>query len=155
LARLTVAAELLGIEFYSQAIASKQFEGGKLKYLRRAQFNEREHLLAMSEVLTGAGQVPSTADDFTFTFPKGTFASRESIAKFGAALELVFVEAYLGAVGQFAASDLKVTAARIAANEAQHQSVFSGIAGGRPVGVSFPRALDYATVSDAINAYIT
>jgi hypothetical protein len=154
LARLTVAAELLGIEFYTQAIGSKKFEGAELNYLKKAQFNEQEHLVAMSEILTGAGQTASTADDFTFTFPKGTFASSASIAKFGEALETVFVQAYLGAVSQFTALDLKVTAARIAANEAQHQSVFADLASGRPVGVSFPVASDYATISDAVGAYV-
>ncbi len=155
LARLAVAAELLGIEFYTQAIASKQFKGAELNYLKRARFNEQEHLGAMSEILTGAGQTASAADDFTFTFPKGTFASSTSIAKFGDALETVFVQAYLGAVGQFAALDLKVTAARIAANEAQHQSVFADSASGQPVGVSFPVASDYATISDAVGTYVS
>jgi hypothetical protein len=77
------------------------------------------------------------------------------MAKFGEALETVFVQAYLGAVSQFTAPDLKVTAARIAANEAQHQSVFSNLASGQPVGVSFPVASDYATISDAVSTYTT
>ena len=154
LARLAVSAELLGIEFYNRAIASKKLRGAEVAYLRRALFNEQEHLKAMSEVLTGAGQTASTADDFTFTFPKGTFDSRESIAKFGVQLETVFVEAYLGAVGQLAAPDLKVTAARIAANEAQHQGVLMDIADGHPVGVSFPLAVSYDEISDALDAYI-
>jgi len=154
LARLLVSAELLGIEFYNQAIASRKFQGAELAYLKHALFNEQEHLKAVSEVLSGAGQTVSTADDFTFTFPKGTLDSRESIAKFGGELETVFVQAYLGAVSQFTAPDLKVTAARIAANEAQHQSVFSTITSGRPAGVSFPLAVSYDQVSDALDAYI-
>lgn len=154
LARLAVSAELLGIEFYDRAIASKKLRGAGPAHLRRALFNEQEHLKAMSEILTGAGQTASTADDLTFTFPKGTFDSPESIATFGEQLETVFVEAYLGAVGQFTAPDLKVTAARIAANEAQHQSVLSDMTSGRPVGVSFPRAVSYDQISDEIDAYI-
>jgi hypothetical protein len=154
LARLAVSAELLGIEFYGRAIASKKLQGAELAHLKRALFNEQEHLKAMSEVLTGAGQTASTADDFTFTFPKGTFDSPESIAKFGEKLETVFVEAYLGSVGQFTAPDLKVTAARIAANEAQHQSVFSDLTSGHPVGVSFPLAVSYDQISDTLDAYI-
>lgn len=155
LARLLVSAELLGIEFYKQAIASGKFQGAELAYLKKALFNEQEHLEAISEILTGAGQTVATADDFTFTFPKGTFDSRESIATFGAALETVFVQAYLGAVSQFSAPDLKLTAARIAANEAQHQSVFLGITTGRPVGVSFPLAVSYDEISDVLDAYIS
>ena len=98
LARLAVSAELLGIEFYGRAIASKKLRGAGPAHLKRALFNEQEHLKAMSEILTGAGQTVPTADDFTFTFPKGTFDSPESITTFGDALETVFVQAYLGAV---------------------------------------------------------
>ena len=155
LARLAVGAEILAVEFYTEAIAAKQFSGDAIKYFKRALFNEQEHLAAMSQVLSGAGQTPSTADDFTITFPKGTFDSRGSIAKFGVALETAFVGAYLGAVDSAAASDLKTTAARIAASEAQHLSVFSDRAANRPVGISFPAPIDYATVSDLLDAYLS
>ena len=155
IARLAVAAEILAIEFYTQAIAAKKFKGDATKYLKRALFNEQEHLTAMSQILNGAGQTPSTADDFTSTFPKGTFDSRGSIAKFGVALETAFLGAYLGAVDGVASSDLKTTAARIAASEAQHLSVFSELAANRPIGVSFPAPIDYATASDLLDAYLT
>lgn len=155
LARLTVGAEILAAEFYAQAIAAKQFSGDALKYLKRALFNEQEHLAAMSQILSGAGQTPSTADDFTITFPEGTFDSRGAIAKLGVALETAFVGAYLGAVDAFAPGDLKTTAARIAASEAQHLSVFSELADNRAVGVSFPAPIDYATASDLLDAYLT
>lgn len=155
LARLAVGAEILAGEFYTEAIASKQFVGDELKYLKRALFNEQEHLTAMSQILSGAGQTPSTADDFTIAFPKGTFGSRASIAKFGVALETAFVGAYLGAVDAFAPSDLKTTAARIAASESQHLSVFADIAANHPVGISFPVPIDYATASDLLDTYLS
>jgi len=154
-ARLAVGAEILAVEFYSEAIASKKFSGDTVKYLKRAQFNEQEHLTAMSLVLSGAGQAPSTADDFTITFPKGTFDSRGSIAKFGVAIETAFVGAYLGAVDAAGSSDLRTTAARIAANESQHLSVFSDLAANRPLGISFPAPIDYETASDLLDAYLS
>jgi hypothetical protein len=123
LARLAVGAEILAAEFYTEAIASKQFAGDELKYLKRALFNEQEHLIAVSQILSGAGETPATGDDFTVTFPKGTFASRGSIAKLGIGLETAFLGTYLGAVDAYAPNDLKTTAARIAASEAQHLSV--------------------------------
>jgi rubrerythrin len=155
LARLAIGAEILAAEFYTQAVASKQFAGEELKYLKRALFNEQEHLTAVSQILSGAGQTPATADDFTITFPKGTYASRESIAKLGVALESAFVGAYLGAVDAFSPGDLKTTAARIAASESQHLSVFSGITSGQPVGVSFPVAIDYETASGLLDPYLS
>ena len=155
LARLAVGAEILAGAFYTEAIASKQFGGDDLKYLKRALFNEQEHLTAVSALITAAGQTPSTADDFTITFPKGTFTSRDSIAKLGAALETTFLGTYLGAVGSLSTPDLQTTAARIAASEAQHLSVFSEITMDRPVGVSFPEPIDYATASGLLDPFLS
>ena len=148
-ARLAVATEILAAEFYTEAIASKQFAGNDLKYLKRALFNEQEHLAAVSEILTGARQTAATADDFTITFPKGTFDSRSSIAKQGTVLEAGFLGAYLGAVDELTAPDLKTTAARIAASEARHLGVF------QPAGVSFPLPLDLATASAFLDPYLS
>ena len=155
LCRLAVGGEILAVAFYSQGIASKKFAGDELKYLKKALFNEQEHLTAISAVITSTGQTPSTADDFTITFPKGAFDSRNSIAKLGVALETVFVGTYLGAVGSFTNGDLKTTAARIAANESQHLSVFSELTADRPVGVSFPLPIDYEASSDALDAFLS
>lgn len=155
LTRLAVGAEILAVAFYTQGIASKRFAGDELKYLRRTLFNEQEHLTALSKVITDAGQTPSTADDFTITFPKEAFASRNSIAKLGVVLETVFLGTYLGAVDTIASTDLKTTAARIAANESQHLSVFSGISFNRPVGVSFPAPIDYETASGLLDPFLS
>lgn len=155
LARLAVGAEILAVEFYTRAIASKTFSDDETKYFKRALFNEQEHLQAVSEVLAGAGQTPSTADDFDITFPDGTFDSRGSIARLGVALETAFVGSYLGAVDAFAPSDLKTTAARIAASEAQHLSVFSDLAANHPVGISFPAPLDVESASDLLDEYLS
>ena len=154
LARLAVGIELLAADFTAAAIDSKQFGGDELRVLRRTAFNEGEHLVAVSEILTGAGQTASTADDFDFAYPKGAFASRTSIAQLGVALETTSLRAYLGAVDAFTAGDLKTTAARIAASEAEHLSFFSRIANGRPVGVSFPAPLDYANASVALDPFL-
>jgi len=155
IARQAVAAEILAIEFYNQAIASKQLGNGEAKYLKRAQFNEQEHLKAVSDVITAAGQTPSTSDDFTITFPKNSFATAGSIAKLGTTLETAFVGAYLGAVDGLGDAGLKTTAARIAANESQHLSVFSDLSANRPVGVSFPEPLSFETVSDFLDDYLS
>jgi hypothetical protein len=155
LGRLAVGAEILAAEFYTQAIASRQFGAAGLKDLKRALFNEQEHLTAVSQILAGAGQTPETADDFDISFPKGTFASRESIAKFGVALETTLVGAYLGAVDSFAALDLKTTAARIAASESHHLSVFGALAADRPIGVSFPVPIDYETASTFLDQFLS
>ena len=155
LARLAVGAEILAAEFYTQAIASKKYGAAVSKDLRRALFNEQEHLKAVSEVISGAGQTPSTADDFDIAFPKNTFATRGSIAKFGVALETTMVGAYLGAVGSLDNPDLQTVAAQIASCESHHLSVFGELAADRPLGLSFPVPLDEATASTFLDQFLS
>jgi hypothetical protein len=152
-ARLLVGAELLAADFYAQAIASKQFSGDALKYLKRALFNEQEHYQAVAGILSGAGQAPATAADFDFAYPKGSFASKLAIAKLGVTLETAFLGAYLGAVDALLTNGLKQPVARIAASEAEHLSAFTRLSGGDPVGISFPNGLTIEEASNALDAY--
>jgi hypothetical protein len=152
-ARLLIAAELLVSDFYSKAIASKRFIGDALTHLKRGRFNEREHYKSVSGILTGAGQTPATAADFDFFYPKRTFGSKTSIAKLGVTLETTLLGSYLGAVDALETNALKQPVARIAASEAEHVSVFRRLAGGDPVGISFPNALTIDEASNALDAY--
>jgi Ferritin-like domain len=152
-ARLLVGAELLAADFYGVAIASKQFSGDTVAYLKRALFNEQEHYQSVAEILSGAGQTPATAADFDFAYPKGSFASKLSIAKLGVILETTCLGAYLGAVDALLTNGLKQPAARIAASEAEHLSVFTRLSGGNPIGISFPNALTIDEGSNALDAY--
>jgi hypothetical protein len=152
-ARMLVGAELLASDFYARAIASRRFSGDALKYLQRALFNEQEHDRTMSAVLSGAGQPPAVAEDFDFSYPKGSFASRAAVARLGVTLETVFLGAYLGAVDGFQTNGLKQPIARIAASEAQHLSMFSRLSGRDPIGISFPSPLTIDEASNAFDAF--
>ena len=151
--RLLIGAELLAADFYTQAVAAKRFQGAPLTYLKRALFNEVEHYQALSGILSGAGQTPATPDDFDFSYPKGSFAAKASIAKLGVTLETVVLGAYLGAVDGLQTHSLEQPVARIAASEAQHLSLFTGMSGGDPIGISFPDALSIDEASNALDAY--
>jgi hypothetical protein len=151
--RLLVAVELLSLDFYSRAIGSRRFDGGSQLELRRARSAERRHYAAASTILTDAGQVPATAADIDFSYPRGSFASRTAIAKLGARLESLSLGAYLGAVASLETPVYREHAARAAASEAQHLSVFSDVAGGRRLGSPLPAALPIARVSDLLDAY--
>jgi Ferritin-like domain len=152
-ARLLVAAELLGADFYARAIASKRFDARAQACLKRARFNEREHYESVARILSGAGQTPAAVTDFDFSYPKGTFASRTGIAKLGVTLETVFLGSYLGAVGALQTNALKQPLARIAASEAEHLGLLTQLAGGAPFGLSFPEALTIEEASNALDAY--
>jgi Ferritin-like domain len=152
-ARLLLAAELLAIDFYTRALAAKRFSRAAEATLRRALFNEREHYRAVAQILSGAGQTVTTAGDIDFSYARGAFASPGAIARTGVALERLLLGAYLGAVGSYRTAALKQPAALIAANEAQHLSVFAAERDNRPLGVSFPAPLTVDEASNALDAY--
>jgi len=152
--RMLVGAELLAIDFYSQAIASGRVApGSALANMRHALANEREHYEALSTVLADAGQVAASADDIDFTYPAGSFASRDAIAKLGIELEKTMLGAYLGAVDGLQANTLKRPFAQIAANEAQHLSALSSEALGRPIGKAFAASFTIDRVSDVLDGF--
>jgi hypothetical protein len=148
-----VTIELLALDFYSAAISSRHFHGAALTALRRARADEAKHRDAAAAVLTSAGQLPPVANDVDFSYPRGSFASRASIARLGARLESLFLGAYLGAVEGYEANALKQSAARAAASEAQHLSVFTTEARGERLGPAFPKAVAIDRVSNALNRF--
>jgi hypothetical protein len=149
-ARLLVALELLSLDFYTRAIGAG---GGSQLELRRARAGERRHYDVVADVLTDAGQVPATAQDIDFSYPRGSFTSSEAIARLGVRLESLSLGAYLGAVRSLQTTLYREHAARVAASEAQHLSVFAGAVGGRRLGPPLPAALSIDRVSDALDAY--
>jgi len=152
-ARLLVGAELLGLDFYTRAIAARRLHGDALGSLKRARLNERTHYDKMSEILSGAGQTPAVASDFDFSYPKGAFASKSSIAKLGVRLEAAFMGAYLGAVEGLQTNVFKQPVAQIAANEAEHLSVFMLLSGRSPIGIALPRPLTIDQASNALDVF--
>jgi Ferritin-like domain len=149
-ARLLVALELLSLDFYTRAIGAGG--GGQLE-LRRARAAERRHYEVIAALLTDAGQVPATAQDIDFSYPRGSFGSHAAIAKLGVRLESLSLGAYLGAVQSLQTPLYRDQAARAAASEAQHLSVFTAAVGGRRLGSPLPAALPLAKVSDALDGY--
>jgi Ferritin-like domain len=149
-ARLLVALELLSLDFYSRAIGAA---GGSQLELRRARAAERRHYDVVAAILTNEGQLPATAQDIDFTYPRGSFASGAAIARLGVRLESLSLGAYLGAVRSLQTPLYREHAARAAASEAQHLSVFAGAVGGRRLGPPLPAVLSIDRVSDALDAY--
>jgi hypothetical protein len=121
--------------------------------LKRARLNEREHYNEMSEILSASGQTPAVASDFDFTYPKGAFASKSSIAKLGVRLEAAVLGAYLGAVEGLQTNALKQPVAQIAASEAEHLSVLMRLSGRSPIGIALPRPLTIEEASNALDVF--
>jgi hypothetical protein len=149
IARLAATAELLAIDFYTNAIAGGAFKASELEYLHQARRNEQDHYHALAGVLRGGGP-----KNLRFQYPANAFSSRLSAARLGVALETAFVGAYLGAVTALKANALKGVAAQIGASESQHLSVFSDIATGAPIGPSFPQALSAGKATAAVSPFL-
>jgi Ferritin-like domain len=151
-ARLLVATELLGADFYARAIASRRVGPRLLKRLKLAHANELQHYQSMGTILSGAGFAPAGDGDIDFSYPRGAFRSEGSVAKVALELELVMLGAYLGAVDGMQTSALKPTVARIAASEAQHVAYLSTIKGLSSFQ-AFPNPMTIQQVSNALDAY--
>jgi hypothetical protein len=150
--KLAATAELLAIDFYTRGIDSGLFKADVLGYMVASRKNEQDHYDALAKVL-GAG----APRGLTFAYPDATFASAGSIATTGTALEEAFVGAYMGAIPALKDNGLKVVAAQIGANEAQHLTTFRSLAAdGRLVpNPSLPKALTAAEATAAVTPFLS
>lgn len=150
IAKLAATAELLAIDFYTRAIASKQLQGDELGYLASAMSNERAHYAALKGVLKSA-----TPAGLKFKYPSGAFASRKSVGRLGQALETAFVGAYMGAVTALKSNELKGVAAEIGACESRHLSVLSNIAANQIAPApDVPKVLTAAQATAAVTPFL-
>ena len=152
-ARLLVTVELLLLDFYARALKADRLGVPGRDAMRRASFNETEHLAAVSAILSGAGQRPPTAADIDFAYPAKTFGSAGSIARTAATLERLALGAYLGAVRSAKSAALILPLAQIAATEARHLTVFEAESTGHPLDNSFGDALSIDAASTALEVY--
>ena len=151
--RLVIASELLAIDFYSRAIGARKYKASSVATLRRAQANERAHYSALAGGLTAAGQIPASAADIDFAYPRGSFASRNSIARLGFRLEQMFVGVVLGAAAGLQTEALRLQVAQIAASESRHLATFAALTGRSPVGAAFPDSLPLDRATSALAAF--
>jgi rubrerythrin len=151
IAKLAATAELLAIDFYGRAIRTRLFTGDVLAYMTAARQNEQDHYDALAKVLGSAAP-----KDVTFTYPDGTFASAGSIAATGSALETAFVGAYMGAISSLKDPKLKVVAAQIGANEAQHLTTLKSLGANKKLvpNPSLPKVLTAAQATAAVKPFL-
>ncbi len=124
-------AESLAVVVYSAIIANfDSFRHPKLQnkdYFVAALKNEKDHKAFLASALGS-----KTPTGLTFKIPASVTKTGQSLLNTGVVLETAFVEAYLGAVKTFSSLDLKLVAAKVAANEATHFSFFDAAAGKGP-----------------------
>jgi hypothetical protein len=151
--RLLIGAELLAIDFQTQAPAGGKLSAASAALFKQMLADEHAHYQGLATLMTGAGQVPATSDDINFAYPKGSFDSEASIMKLADTLENLTLGAYLGAVQNVQIPQLRLPIGQIAANEAQHVSALAVSAGRPPIGRAFAPSLQIGAVSAALDAY--
>jgi Ferritin-like domain len=152
--RLLIAAELLAHDFQTHALASRKLRHPSASSLiRRMRADEQLHYKRLAGLMTAAGQTPATPGDIDFSYPKGSFRHQSSIVKLGGQVERLLLGAYLGAIENVQTPELLLPLAQIAANEAQHASALSALAGRPVIGKAFPPAYQIAAVSNALDRY--
>src|SRR5579859_8117003 len=98
-ARLLTVVELLLVDFWTEAIASKHLSGKALTSANLVLINESEHYAYLAGVLTDVGLVPLTAADVNFTYATGAFYTTASVTRLAVTLERLALGAYLGVAG--------------------------------------------------------
>jgi hypothetical protein len=156
IARVLVAVELLGIDFYTQSTKAQKLSKQQQQRFLEALYNEQEHYQSVAAIISGAGQVPATALDIDMSYPNGTFDTSEAILKQGREIESIMLGCYLGAIAGFSDTNISAGLATIGASEAQHVGYFQELFTGKPFSLSFPGpplGFDDATV--ALDKYQT
>ncbi len=152
--RLLIAAELLGIDFQTRALASRTLHTkGAATLIRGMRADENAHYARLAAVLTAAGQTPATSADIDFSYPKGSFRSESSILKLAGRLERLMLGAYLGAAENVETAELRLPIGQIVANEAQHVGALEALEGRSVIGKAFAPALQIGSVSDALDEF--
>jgi hypothetical protein len=153
-ANFGVAAEFLLQDFYARITEAKLFQPNAQHNMNAGARSASEHAIALSQLLTDAGQTPALADDFEFAWPEGTFDAKEPAATAGLIVTQTLLGLYLTAAAAVSVPSYRVLYVSMAANLAQQVAALSQILSGRGTGVSFPPALDLESASDAVEALL-
>ncbi len=149
-------AESLAVYVYGAIIANfSKFSHPKLTnkdYFVAALADEKAHKAFLAKAL---GSKTPKLTNASFQIPAAVLKSGQSLLNTGVALETAFVEAYLGASSTFSSADLRLLAAKIAANEATHFSFFDAAAGGHGVLPAVPSTATIPATVAKLKPFLT
>jgi demethoxyubiquinone hydroxylase (CLK1/Coq7/Cat5 family) len=151
--RVLVAAELLAADFHGTSLASGKLSRHARAVVRKMAADDKAHYARLAQLVTAAGQAPATAGDIDFSYPKGSFASQASVLRLAAEIESVVLGAYLGAIENMEAPELRLSLGQIAANEAQHAGAVAALRGRNVIGRAFAPSLQIDAASAALDRF--
>ena len=149
-------AESLAVYVYTAILANfTKFSHPKLMnidYFQAALADEKAHKAALAGVL---GSKTPSLTNASFQIPSSVLKTGQTLLNTGVALETAFVEAYLGASNTLSSTDLRLVAAKIAANEATHFSFFDAAAGGHGVLPAVPSTATIPATVAKLKPFLT
>ncbi|MDE3129683.1 MAG: DUF4439 domain-containing protein [Acidobacteriota bacterium] len=149
-------AESLAVYVYGAILANfTKFSHPKLRnkdYFQHALADERAHKALLARAL---GAKTPKLTNASFRIPAAVLKSGQSLLNTGVALETAFVEAYLGASRTFSSAELRLLAAKVAANEATHFSFFDAAAGGHGVLPAVPSTATIPATVAKLKPFLT
>jgi hypothetical protein len=149
-------AESLAVYVYGAILANfTKFSHPKLQnkdYFQHALEDEKAHKALLANAL---GSKTPKLTNASFQIPASVLKSGQSLLNTGVALETAFVEAYLGASNTFSSADLRLLAAKIAANEATHFGFFDAAAGGHGVLPAVPSTATIPATVAKLKPFLT
>lgn len=147
-ANFGLAAAFLSADYYARALEADKLGAEARRALRNGRTAASLQARALSDLITGAGDTPATAEDFSFAWPDGAFATAASIRKTGLAVLGAVLGAYQSAAASVTQPSYRVLYASLVASVAQQIGALGG--GTQP----FPVALDLESASSALEEYL-
>ena len=150
-ANFGLASSFLLADYYGRALRAGRLGPAARPTLQRGRSASTLQARALSDLLTGAGDTPATAEDFEFVFPAASLATAAAIRRTGLTLLNAPRGAYQSASATTSESSYRVLVASLAASVAEQVGALAPPGAGVE---SFPAALELETASAALEAYL-
>ena len=150
-ANFGLASSYLLTDYYGRALQSGRLGPVARATLRRGRSASTLQARALTDLLTGAGDTPATADDFAFEWPAAALATAAATRRTGLTVLNAVRGAYQTASATLSESSYRMLFASLAASIAEQAGALA-LPG---TGVEpFPTALDLEAASAALEAYL-
>jgi Ferritin-like domain len=118
-ANFGASTEFLVKDFYARALDAKLVTGPKANALKRGRAAAAQHAKALSDLLTGAGDVAPLPEDFEFAWPASTFETEKTMVETGRGVLRALLGAYQTAAATASDPVYRVLYASLAASVSQ------------------------------------
>ena len=152
-ANFAVSSELLLGELYEKALAAKVVTGPGQAVLRAGRRAAIKHALALSGLLTGAGQDAPAAEDFDFQWPANAFDTPGAIAGTARVVLRALLGTYQTAIVTVSEPSYRILYTSLAASAGQQLGALCALAASGVVE-PFPVALDLERASGMLERYL-